>query len=196
LRVSWNAPPPTTVAQQLTLKKGNLMKPTKKLLAVVATLFMLCHGAAQSVENGAPAPEFDIAGQTGKLKLSDFKGQYVYLDFWASWCGPCRQSFPWMNSLHEKLGTKGLKVVAISVDKKQEDAKQFLAETPAKFIIGFDTAGETPRAYGVKGMPTSMLIGPDGKVLFTHVSFKESDKADVEQKITKALQASPVGAAK
>jgi cytochrome c biogenesis protein CcmG, thiol:disulfide interchange protein DsbE len=164
------------------------MKITKKVLAIVATLIMLFHGAARSVENGASAPEFEIAGQVGKLKLSDFKGQYIYLDFWASWCGPCRQSFPWMNAMHEKLGPKGLKVIAISVDKKQEDAKQFLVETPAKFLIGYDTAGETPRAYGVKGMPTSLLIGPDGKVLFTHVSFKESDKAEVEQKIAKAMQ--------
>jgi cytochrome c biogenesis protein CcmG, thiol:disulfide interchange protein DsbE len=164
------------------------MKHTKKLFAAVAALFMLCHGTAQSVENGASAPEFDIAGQAGKVKLSDFKGQYVYLDFWASWCGPCRQSFPWMNAMHERLGPKGLKIVAISVDKKQEDAKQFLVETPAKFIIGYDTAGETPRAYAVKGMPTSLLIGPDGKVLFTHMSFKDADKAEVEQKIIKAMQ--------
>jgi cytochrome c biogenesis protein CcmG, thiol:disulfide interchange protein DsbE len=171
------------------------MKTTKNIFAIVATLLLLSHGAAHSIENGASAPEFDIAGQTGKLKLSDFKGQYVYLDFWASWCGPCRQSFPWMNAMHEKLGPKGLKVVAISVDKKQEDAKQFLVETPAKFLIGYDTAGDTPRAYGVKGMPTSLLIGPDGKVLFTHVSFKESDKAEVEQKIAKAMQTT-TGAAK
>jgi cytochrome c biogenesis protein CcmG, thiol:disulfide interchange protein DsbE len=168
----------------------------KKIIAITATMLAMFQTSVRAIESGAQAPDFEITGQTGKLKLADFKGQYVYLDFWASWCGPCRQSFPWMNAMHEKLGAKGLKVVGISVDKKQEEAKQFLSETPAKFIIGFDTAGETPRAYGVKGMPTSMLIGPDGKVLFTHVSFKDSDKADIEQKITKAMQTNSTGGTK
>jgi cytochrome c biogenesis protein CcmG, thiol:disulfide interchange protein DsbE len=171
------------------------MKTLKKLISVVATGLTMYGAPAWSVETGAPAPDFDIAGQTGKLKLADFKGQYVYLDFWASWCGPCRQSFPWMNAMHEKLGAKGLKVVGISVDKKQEEAKQFLTETPAKFAIGFDTLGDTPRAYGVKGMPTSLLIGPDGNVLFTHVSFKDSDKAEIEQKIIKAMQSNTTSGA-
>jgi cytochrome c biogenesis protein CcmG, thiol:disulfide interchange protein DsbE len=172
------------------------MKTKHPLVAIVAAVMMSLSAAASAIETGAQAPNFDIPGPAGNLKLADFKGQYVYLDFWASWCGPCRQSFPFMNAMHEKLGAKGLKVVGISVDKKQEEAKQFLTETPAKFTIGFDTVGDTPRAYGVKGMPTSVLIGPDGKILFTHVSFKDSDKADIEAKITKAMQSNAGGIAK
>jgi cytochrome c biogenesis protein CcmG, thiol:disulfide interchange protein DsbE len=161
----------------------------KPLIAgLVFTLTTMAAAPAFALDPGAKAPDFDLAAQIGKLKLSDLKGQYVYLDFWASWCGPCKQSFPWMNSLQDKFSSKGLKVVGISVDKKIDEAKQFLKDVPASFAIAFDDAGVTPKAYGVKGMPTSLLIGPDGTVLFVHQSFKDSDKAEIENKIRVAME--------
>ena len=93
-----------------------------------------------------------------------------------------------MNSLQDKFSAKGLKVVGVSVDKKIDEAKQFLKEVPASFAVAFDDAGVTPKAYGVKGMPTSLLIGPDGTVLFVHQSFKDSDKAEIENKIRVAME--------
>ena len=143
--------------------------------------------SAFALDKGAAAPAFDLPGKDGAVQLAKYQGKVVYVDFWASWCGPCRQSFPWMNEMQAKYGARGLQVVGVNLDAKTDDARRFLAETPARFAIAFDPAGATPRAYGIKGMPSSVLIGPDGKVLYEHAGFKEADRAELEQAIQKAL---------
>ncbi len=157
---------------------------TRAAAGALAALLCL---PAQALEAGQNAPEFDLQGRLGAIKLSDFKGQTVYLDFWASWCGPCKQSFPWMNSMQARYGSKGLRVLAINLDQKNADATSFLADNPARFDIAFDPAGKTPRSYAIVGMPTSVLIGPDGKVLMVHSGFK-GEQADVlERQIQQSL---------
>jgi len=155
-------------------------------MAVVLAAALEASGAS-ALDKGAAAPAFDLPGKDGAVQLAKYQGKLVYVDFWASWCGPCRQSFPWMNEMQAKYGARGLQVVGVNLDAKTDDARRFLAETPARFAIAFDPAGATPRAYGVKGMPSSVLIGPDGKVLYEHAGFKEADRAELEQVIKKAL---------
>ncbi|WP_229260089.1 TlpA family protein disulfide reductase [Duganella aquatilis] len=157
-----------------------------KMLMLAATL---AASSAQALEKGAPAPQFDLPGVDGAIKLAKLQGKVVYVDFWASWCGPCRQSFPWMNEMQAKYGAKGLQIVGVNVDAKSDDARQFLTATPARFAIAFDPQGATPRNYGIKGMPSSVLIGPDGKVLLEHSGFREADRAELESKIQSALGA-------
>ena len=149
----------------------------------------LSASSAFALEKGAAAPQFDLQGMDGAVQLAKLTGKVVYVDFWASWCGPCRQSFPWMNEMQAKYGPRGLQIVGINVDAKSEDAKTFLATTPAKFTIAFDPKGATPRQYGIKGMPSSVLIGPDGKVLLGHSGFRDADRAELEAKIQSALGA-------
>ncbi|NTU58867.1 MAG: TlpA family protein disulfide reductase [Chlorobiaceae bacterium] len=154
---------------------------------------MLCVGAssmALAVEPGDKAPGFELPGQQGNVTLAEAAGSVVYVDFWASWCGPCRQSFPWMNQLQEKYRASGLKIIAVNVDAKSEDAKKFLAQNPAGFTVAFDPKGVTPSSYGVKGMPTSFLVGRDGKVIFRHLGFNAADKDKIENDIKAALEAS------
>jgi thiol-disulfide isomerase/thioredoxin len=148
---------------------------------------LLAASSAQALDKGAPAPQFDLPGLDGAVKLAKLQGKVVYVDFWASWCGPCRQSFPWMNDMQAKYGGKGLQIVGVNVDAKSDDARQFLTATPARFAIAFDPQGATPRSYGIKGMPSSVLIGPDGKVLLEHSGFRDSDRAELESKIQSAL---------
>ncbi|NYE63066.1 thiol-disulfide isomerase/thioredoxin [Duganella sp. 1224] len=148
---------------------------------------LLAASSAQALEKGAPAPQFDLPGLDGAVKLAKLQGKVVYVDFWASWCGPCRQSFPWMNEMQARYGAKGLQIVGVNVDAKTDDARQFLAATPARFAIAFDPQGATPRSYGIKGMPSSVLIGPDGKVLMEHSGFREADRAELESRIQSAL---------
>ena len=121
------------------------------------------------------------------VDLADFKGKLTYVDFWASWCGPCRQSFPWMNEMQAKYAARGLQVVGINLDRKRDDAERFLAELPATFTIAFDAAGDSAKRFGVKGMPTSVLIGPDGKVLYMHTGFRDEERAQLEGRIAAAL---------
>jgi thiol-disulfide isomerase/thioredoxin len=146
-------------------------------------------GKALGVEAGSRAPEFALPGQQGTVHLSDAAGSIVYVDFWASWCGPCRQSFPWMNEIQQKYRAQGLKIIAVNVDAKNEDAKKFLAQNPASFTVAFDPKGATPGLYGVKGMPTSFLVGRDGKIIFRHQGFNPAEKSNLEKEIKAALEA-------
>ncbi len=124
------------------------------------------------------APNFTLDAQT---KLSDLKGQVVYVDFWASWCKPCRKSFPWMNDMHAKY--PHLKVIAINLDEEREMAAKFLAQTPADFQIVYDPQGEIAQDYELVGMPSSYLIDKKGNIRFAHQGFFLSKQAQYEQEI-------------
>lgn len=152
-------------------------------LAILAVLGL----PATAVEVGELAPEFDLAGRLDAVKLSDYRGKTVYLDFWASWCGPCKQSFPWMNEMQSRYAAQGLRVVGVNVDQKTDDARAFLKGHPAGFEVLFDQTGKTPKSYAVKAMPTSVLIGRDGKVLRVHSGFKDEERSQREQQIQQAL---------
>ena len=164
----------------------------RALPACAAAWSLMLASAAQAAPADAPAtghtaPVFDLQGTDGAVALSKYRGKLVYLDFWASWCGPCRQSFPWMNEMQAKYGARGLQVVGVNLDANSADARQFLASVPAHFVVAFDPQGGTPRSYGIVGMPSSVLIGADGKVLFQHTGFRPADRAELEAKILAAL---------
>jgi len=129
----------------------------------------------------------DQPANTGPLDLSAWHGQVVYVDFWASWCVPCKQSFPWMNSMHRQYGKDGLVIVAVNMDQVRGDADAFLQKYPAEFKVHFDPEGQLAPRFKVRGMPTSALLGRDGKVLLIHEGFKSKDADDLEQAIRKAL---------
>jgi thiol-disulfide isomerase/thioredoxin len=113
------------------------------------------------------------SAKAGGLDLSAYRGKVVYLDFWASWCNPCRQSFPWMNQIQESLAGKGLVVIAVNVDHDREFADQFLRSNFASFKVVYDPDGRIASAYDFKDMPTSILIGRDGRVRYVHSGFFE-----------------------
>ena len=145
--------------------------------------------SALAIEVGQSAPEIQLPGRSGAIKLSELKGKAVYLDFWASWCGPCKQSFPWMNEMQAKYGAKGLQVLAVNLDQKPEDATGFLQQTKVDFLIAMDPFGQSAQKYNVKGMPSSLLIGRDGKVTVVHTGFNAASKAELERAIVAALEA-------
>jgi thiol-disulfide isomerase/thioredoxin len=163
----------------------------KTFKAFLLTLFVSCglNTTSYAFEKGDKAPDFSLPGAQGTVSLSHEAGKVIYLDFWASWCGPCHQSFPFMNQLESKYKSKGLEVIAISLDGKTDDARKFLAQMPASFTIAFDSRGETPKIYGVKGMPTCFLIDRNGKILFQHAGFRPADKDEIEMQIQAALGA-------
>lgn len=160
-----------------------------KALALILSALALSAGSVSAQEVGSRAPAFDLVGTPKPVRLADMKGQVVYVDFWASWCAPCKQSFPWMNEMQAKYGARGFNVVGINVDQKREDADKFLAGTPAKFAVAYDTTGKVAELYQPKGMPTSFLIGADGKVRAVHVGFKDSQREELEREIQSALTA-------
>ena len=166
------------------------MNPLKTPLITLALLVNVTWiGAASALNVGDATPNVTLPASTPALiiDLAKLKSKIVYVDFWASWCGPCKQSFPWMNEMHAKYAARGLEIVAINVDAKQADAERFLATTPAKFTVAFDAKGVTPKQFAVKAMPTSYLIDGDGKVLLVHAGFRDADRAALEAAIDNAL---------
>jgi thiol-disulfide isomerase/thioredoxin len=133
------------------------------------------------------APVFTLPGLQGEVTLGSLRGKAVLVDFWASWCGPCRQSFPWMNGLQKRYGDKGLAIVAVNLDKDRELASHFLAEVPAAFTVAFDPSGKTAESYRVKALPTTFLVSPDGKLLLTHTGFDAKHASEFEAQIAEAL---------
>jgi thiol-disulfide isomerase/thioredoxin len=149
--------------------------------------------AALSLGNGEPAPSCSVPSLDGGriINVADFLGRVVYLDFWASWCAPCRQSFPFMNELHKELAGKGLAIVAVSVDKTADEARGFLARYPAQFTTALDVAGACPKSYQLQGMPSSYLIDRKGVVRVLHEGFRNSDKAGLRARLLELLSEKP-----
>ena len=137
----------------------------------------------------APAPEFTLSNTAGQaVSLTQLRGKVVYLDFWASWCGPCRQSFPWMNEMLSKYQAQGLEIVAVNLDTSRADADTFLEKNPAAFSVVFDPTATLPPQYGVKGMPTSYLIDASGEIILQHSGFNASHRESLEASIQQALE--------
>ena len=134
------------------------------------------------------APEFTLPTRTQhEVTLSELRGKVVYVDFWASWCAPCRESFPWMSRMAVRYGSRGLVIVAVNLDKKRESADAFLDKYAAPFTVAFDPAGKTAEAFHVQAMPSSFLIDRSGKVIYSHEGFEPSKSGKIEQKIQEAL---------
>jgi cytochrome c biogenesis protein CcmG/thiol:disulfide interchange protein DsbE len=120
--------------------------------------------------------------------LEPVEGSVIWVDFWASWCVPCRRSFPWLNEMQRKYGPEGLQIIGVNLDKDHAAADRFLEEVPAAFALRFDPAGALAKQFGVQAMPSSFLIDKDGSVLATHFGFRTLDTGDYERAIEAALQ--------
>jgi cytochrome c biogenesis protein CcmG, thiol:disulfide interchange protein DsbE len=151
------------------------MKIQRPGLTTVALCLLVLASAASGAEAGA------------ELRLADYRGKVVVVDFWASWCVPCRRSFPWMNAMHARYGDRGLVVIGVNVDRERAAAEQFLAEVPADFRIHYDTDGRLAEEFGVEAMPSSYVIGRDGEIVTRHLGFKVRSQDEYEALLVDAL---------
>lgn len=134
---------------------------------------------------------FLIAGSNttaeSTFELTEFEGKVVMLDFWASWCVPCRRSFPWMNSMQEKYGDDGLVIIGVNLDSDPAEANAFLQAYPALFKIVHDPDGELARKYDVIAMPSSYIFGRDGEFITRHLGFKVKRQDEYEAILIESL---------
>ena len=154
----------------------------KVLWVIVVPVFLFLSACSK-----APAVEFTAETDDGLFDSKQHNGEVIYLDFWASWCGPCRQSFPWMNEMRDKYAEQGLKVIAVSLDHDKDLARRFADEFEAEFTIGFDTRSELADQFDVRGLPASVLISRKGKMLAMHAGFNDEQAIEYESEIVKAL---------
>ena len=159
----------------------------KQLIILMLSLFLSLQINAGAKE-GDVAIGFTLDTANGSISLSDFKGKVVYLDFWASWCGPCRQSFPWLSQMRKKYQDQGFEVIAVNLDKFRHDANKFLKKTPAEFTVAYDPEGEMASKYDLLGMPSAYIIDRDGIIRYQHVGFTHAKKSQYEEELTILLK--------
>ncbi|WP_111641093.1 TlpA family protein disulfide reductase [Marinimicrobium alkaliphilum] len=166
----------------------------KQIFRRISAIALL--GAASlthAVEPGASAPAFSLPGIANvpddkAINLADYRGQVVYVDFWASWCGPCRRSFPKMQELREKFGEWGFEVIAINLDENERDAQQFLNSHPVDFPIAWDPKGDVALEYQLKGMPSAYIVDQQGQVRQVVVGFDDyRDATLIEDVVTQLI---------
>jgi thiol-disulfide isomerase/thioredoxin len=121
------------------------------------------------------------------FELEDYRGKVVVLDFWASWCVPCRHSFPWMNRMQQQYAGDGLVIIGVNLDANASDAEAFLRDFPAEFTIVADASGELARQFAVEAMPSSYVIDRDGRIVATHLGFQTRKADEYETNIRKVL---------
>jgi len=118
-----------------------------------------------------------------ELDLGAYRGKVIYLDFWASWCVPCRESFPWMTDLLREYGSRNFVVIAVNVDKDRRLADLFLNGASASFPIVYDPRGDLASAYQITGMPSAVLIDRAGQVRYRHTGFVSKKKDEYEEHV-------------
>ena len=160
----------------------------RTILSVLTLAVILSAANLASAASHAPthAPKLSLPGRAETVSLDSTTARLTLVDFWASWCVPCRKSFPWMATLHERYGAHGLRIVAINLDKEREAAEQFLAELKPPFTIAFDPAGKSAEAFHVKAMPSSFLVDSTGVIVYSHAGFDPKKTATLEAMIQKA----------
>ena len=150
----------------------------KSSLRCISTLVLVVSvNSSFAFELPTPAPICSLQPLTNAppLNFAQFKGKVVYVDFWASWCGPCATSFPFMNNLSRDLKAQGLEVIGVNLDENLEESKQFLEQQPADFIIASDPDQQCAKQVGLKAMPTSYLIDKKGMVRHVHIGFRPGE---------------------
>jgi cytochrome c biogenesis protein CcmG/thiol:disulfide interchange protein DsbE len=141
---------------------------------------------------GSPAPDFHVsavAGSPATLSLGQLRGQVVLLDFWGTFCGPCKKSFPKLEALNRKYAADGLRVIGVSEDEEDDKDKipGFAEAYGAKFLLAWDKGNVIAKRYDPETMPTSFVIDREGVVRFVHVGFHDGEEIDLDKEIHELL---------
>jgi len=148
------------------------------ILAAVLLLGIAPAFAAAPAQPPLPAPDFSLAARGGgSVQLSSLRGQVVMINFWATWCGPCRQEMPLLEQLHARYEPLGFTLLGINVEPDSTAATTWLEGVPVTFPILFDTRNEVADQFGVLGMPSSVFVDREGRVRHVHRGYKPGDEA-------------------
>ena len=158
-----------------------------RLTSIFAALLLVSAGpacAAASAQAPVPAPDFSLAARGGgTVQLSSLKGQVVMINFWATWCGPCRQEMPLLDQLHAKYEPLGFTLLGVNVEPDSAAATAWLKGMPVTFPILFDTNNAVAEQFGVMGMPSSVFVDREGRVRYVHRGYKPGDEAEYAEMI-------------
>ncbi len=154
-------------------------KPVKSFIKICSLLISgsVFSMALAASEMNEPAPDFTLKSLNEKnLKLSEYAGNVVLLNFWASWCAPCRLEMPLLNDLHNKYKKLGFVVLGVNVEEQSEKARSYIAERPVDFPVLFDDSNSVSKQYKVVAMPTTVMIDRNGNMRYLHQGYKPGDE--------------------
>ena len=160
-------------------------------LSVLLACFLSFAGAnlANASAVQGLAPNFTLKTLTGKnLKLSEMTGNVVLINFWASWCGPCREEMPLLNALHKKYEQLGFTVLGVNVEEDVKNARGFLKNFPVNFPVLLDTTNKVSKQYNVLAMPTTVVVDRDGNMRYLHKGYKPGDEKKYQQMVKKLVR--------
>lgn len=165
-------------------KKNRLIGRTAALLVGL----MVVSGAVSESADG-PAPDFGLPDASGQSRsLSDYNGQVVMINFWASWCGPCRQEMPLLDELHRRYGALGFTMLGINVEEDSQLADNFLKDTPVSFPILYDRQNSVSKLYDVIAMPSTVIIDRTGNIRFIHHGYVPGTENEYQDQIRTLLR--------
>ncbi len=165
-----------------------LSKSVRNYLLALACLVVLS-ASAGATSTSVPAPNFSLKSLDGKnIKLSELAGNVVLVNFWASWCGPCRQEMPLLNAIHNKYEPLGFTVLGVNVEEQVANARSYIDERPVDFPILLDGDNQMSQVYNVIAMPTTVVIDRDGKIRFIHQGYQSGDEAKYHSMIKKLVR--------
>lgn len=162
-----------------------------KIRIQVAMIFLLMAAvsANASVTVGKKAPDFTLPGANGKnIKLSEFRGKAVLINFWATWCGPCRQEMPLLNKIHKDFSGKGFSMLGINIDNKPKNAIKMMKKLGVNFPVVFDKDKTVSESMGVEAMPFTLLVDQSGVVRYVHKGYVPGDEKKYRAEILKVLK--------
>ncbi len=156
------------------------------LIRLTAALMLgacLAPYAAAEVIQGK-APDFTLKSQSGEnIKLSELRGKVVMINFWASWCGPCRQEMPVLDQLYQRYRSLDFTILGINVEEDSEAAKSLLKDVPVTFPILFDSANNVSKLYKVKGMPSTLLVDRDGNMRYMYMGYQRGYEQEYQNQV-------------
>lgn len=182
------------------LNYGGVAVRRRMTFAAVAALFPIVLGLSVPPalgDSGAPAAPppcaLTLSGTGQPVAFDQLRGQVLYVDFWASWCGPCLLSFPFMNEMQHTYGDKGLHVLAVNMDEKPADATRFLDQHKATFDVANGPNGKCAKDFGVTTMPTSFLVDRGGMIRVVHKGFRPADAVELQAKLEELIAEKATG---
>ena len=158
-----------------------------KIIPVIVLSVVCQFSFAVDVGKAMPDCALSTIDESGSSDLNRYKGQVLYVDFWASWCGPCAKSFPFLNEMHQQLKGQGLQIVGVNLDENTDDAKVFLAKYPASFTVMADVSKQCAKDFAVKAMPSSYIIDRKGIVHHVHLGFRPGEAKELRVLVEKLI---------
>jgi len=157
------------------------------LIAILASSALTTEAAPP--KTGQPAPDFTLRSSTGKnVKLSERRGEVVMVNFWATWCAPCRQEMPQLNQLYDRYRKNGFTLLAVSVDDNPDKALEMAKQLGVRFPVLIDSRKQVSRLYDIDAMPSTLLIDRDGKVRYLHRGYRAGVEKQYEERIRELLK--------